>query len=96
MRNRESLENCKFVIGNSSSGFIEAPYFSKRVINIGERQKGRELSPNITSISTNLKSIKSAIDKAINKKIKFKQHLKLHGSGKSTQKVLSRIKNFLK
>ena len=92
----KSLENCKFVIGNSSSGFIEAPYFSKRVINIGERQKGRELSPNITSISTNLKSIKSAIDKAVNKKIKFKQHLKLHGSGKSTQKVLSRIKNFLK
>lgn len=36
-----ALKYCKFVIGNSSSGLIEAPSFGIPTINIGDRQKGR-------------------------------------------------------
>ena len=36
-----------FVIGNSSSGIIEAASFQKPVINIGSRQKGRLQSGNV-------------------------------------------------
>ena len=35
------------VIGNSSSGIIEAPKFKLPVINIGNRQKGRVMMKNI-------------------------------------------------
>jgi UDP-hydrolysing UDP-N-acetyl-D-glucosamine 2-epimerase len=35
------LPYCKFMIGNSSSGIIEAPFFKIPTINIGDRQKGR-------------------------------------------------------
>ena len=36
-----ALKYCRIVIGNSSSGIIEAPSFGKPIINIGDRQKGR-------------------------------------------------------
>lgn len=35
------MRHCKAVIGNSSSGIIEAPFLSKKSLNIGDRQKGR-------------------------------------------------------
>lgn len=36
-----TMKYCSAVIGNSSSGIIEAPVFSKPTVNIGDRQKGR-------------------------------------------------------
>ncbi|MBA3604182.1 MAG: UDP-N-acetylglucosamine 2-epimerase (hydrolyzing) [Parachlamydiaceae bacterium] len=41
------LSLCDFVLGNSSSGIIEAASFRKYVINIGDRQKGREAGANV-------------------------------------------------
>ena len=35
------LKNCEFIIGNSSSGIIEAIYFGVKTINIGTRQNNR-------------------------------------------------------
>ena len=35
------LENADFIIGNSSSGIMEAPYFKIPAINIGDRQNNR-------------------------------------------------------
>ena len=35
------LKNCLFLIGNSSSGIIEAPYFRTPFINVGKRQNNR-------------------------------------------------------
>ena len=35
------IPHCKFVVGNSSSGIVEVPYFKIPTINIGDRQKGR-------------------------------------------------------
>ena len=36
-----AIDNCLFVIGNSSSGVIEVPYFDKFTVNVGQRQSGR-------------------------------------------------------
>ena len=35
------LKNCRFLIGNSSSGIVEAASFSVPVINLGTRQEGK-------------------------------------------------------
>ena len=35
------LENCEFIIGNSSSAIMEAPYFNIPSINLGDRQLNR-------------------------------------------------------
>ena len=51
------------VIGNSSSGLLEAPSFKIGTINIGDRQKGRLKSKSVIDCEPTSKSIKSAIKK---------------------------------
>lgn len=46
-----AVDNALFVIGNSSSGIIEIPYFQKYSINIGERQAGRNAPASVISVS---------------------------------------------
>ena len=36
-----AMRYCEAVVGNSSSGVVEAPSFQKPTVNIGDRQKGR-------------------------------------------------------
>ena len=44
------LKNCGILVGNSSSGIIEASCFSIPVINIGIRQKGRESDKKVIEV----------------------------------------------
>ncbi len=41
------MKHCSFLLGNTSSGIIEAASFKKFVINIGARQKGRQKGNNV-------------------------------------------------
>jgi GDP/UDP-N,N'-diacetylbacillosamine 2-epimerase (hydrolysing) len=43
------MRYCKLLIGNTSSGIIEAASFGKYVINVGDRQKGRAQSDNVVN-----------------------------------------------
>lgn len=56
---------CDVVIGNSSSGIIEAPSFYKPVVNIGSRQNRRIKAKCIIDCKTDKKSIVSSIKKAL-------------------------------
>jgi len=84
------LQNCGVLVGNSSSGIIEAGYFKIPVINIGIRQKNREKSSNVIDVekitSVNIqKSILQAL------KIKEKNLLtkdNIYGNGKASQKII--------
>lgn len=51
------------IVGNSSSGFIEAPYLKIPTVNIGSRQDGRPFSYNIVNTDNKKKSILKAINK---------------------------------
>ncbi len=42
------MEKCQLVMGNSSSGIVEAPRVGTRTLNIGDRQHGRGYSPTVT------------------------------------------------
>jgi len=53
------------MLGNSSSGIIEAASFGTPVINIGDRQHGRERNANVTDVSIDLGAIHVAIDSAL-------------------------------
>lgn len=55
----------KLLIGNTSSGIIEAASFGKYVVNVGDRQKGRMQSDNIINTTFNHQDIIGAVDKAI-------------------------------
>ena len=69
-----AMKHCQLVLGNSSSGMMEAPSFNKPTVNIGDRQKGR-LKPNsVIDCLPNRDSILKAIDKALNMDLKGTVH----------------------
>lgn len=61
------MSKSKFIIGNSSSGIIEASTYKKPVINIGNRQAGRLKTKNIVDCDYNLYSLRRAYNKIKNK-----------------------------
>lgn len=60
------LKNAICLIGNSSSGIIEAPSLGAYTINIGDRQKGREFGNSIINVKCNKEEIVRGINKIIN------------------------------
>ena len=91
------------MIGNSSSGFFEAPLLKTPTINIGDRQKGRIMMDSIINCNENYKSIIQSIKKCTSKKFleKINNMSSPYGKGNSSKKILEkikkiRIKNILK
>jgi UDP-N-acetylglucosamine 2-epimerase (hydrolysing) len=60
------LKNSSFMIGNSSAGLREAPYYGIPSVNIGTRQNNRALNDDIINCSYDKSQIKQAIQKARN------------------------------
>lgn len=56
-----AMKHCVFLLGNTSSGIIEAASFKKYVINLGNRQEGRACSDNIYHTRIDRESILAAI-----------------------------------
>ena len=62
------LKYCDGVVGNSSSGIIEAPSLKTWTINIGSRQKGRVRAPSVFDVKTNKKEIINKLNFLLNEK----------------------------
>ena len=77
------------MIGNSSSGIVEAPSFKLPVVNIGTRQEGRERANNIIDADYDKEEIKKAIKKALSPefKEKVKKCKNPYGDGKTGERV---------
>ncbi|MXO63111.1 UDP-N-acetylglucosamine 2-epimerase [Qipengyuania oceanensis] len=59
------MRNARFLIGNSSSGIVEAATLETAVVNIGDRQAGRLRGPNVFDAELEPASIDRAIDAAM-------------------------------
>jgi UDP-hydrolysing UDP-N-acetyl-D-glucosamine 2-epimerase len=70
MRYLSTMNVVDLVLGNSSSGIIEAPALRKPTVNIGERQRGRLRSKSVVDCNTSTSSIVSAIQKALSPEFK--------------------------
>lgn len=55
-----AMAHCAVLLGNSSSGIIEAASFGKYVVDVGDRQKGRATSENVISTAFRANDIVSA------------------------------------
>ncbi|RUM49232.1 MAG: UDP-N-acetylglucosamine 2-epimerase (hydrolyzing) [Hydrogenothermus sp.] len=84
------------VVGNSSSGIIEAPSFKVATINIGSRQEGREKAKSVIDTSPDYKSIKKALKLALSKEFKlFLKDVRNPYEGQNTsEKIKETLKNF--
>ena len=79
------------IIGNSSSGIMEAPFLHIPSINIGTRQEGRGKTESIMNVKYDKHEIKMAINKTLTDK-KFLNSIKNqnneHGNGTSSKKII--------
>ena len=78
------LKNSKFIIGNSSSGIMGAPYYGVTTINIGTRQSNRLKTKLIKNIPFKEKKIIKTINQVKSRKITKR---KFFGEGNSAKKI---------
>ena len=64
VRYLSALQFCAAVVGNSSSGIIEAPSFHIPTVNIGNRQQGRLCADTVINCGYEAEEIRQAVDKA--------------------------------
>ncbi|WP_330927289.1 UDP-N-acetylglucosamine 2-epimerase [Candidatus Sororendozoicomonas aggregata] len=84
------LKNASFIIGNSSAGIREAPYYGVPTINIGNRQQGRAVIKSIFKSSNDKDVILDKIYSAVSiGKLPCNNYF---GEGNSTDKFISVIK----
>lgn len=60
-----TLQFCKAVVGNSSSGIIEVPSFGIPTVNVGDRQKGRTRAGSVIDCGNSVYEIEEALQKAL-------------------------------
>jgi len=95
MRYLSLLKYAALMVGNSSSGLIEAPSFGLPVVNLGDRQRGRLRGRNVIDVPRlNKKSLEQAIDKALS--TSFRNSLKRmrnpYGKGNASGKIVDKLK----
>jgi UDP-N-acetylglucosamine 2-epimerase len=87
------MKHCQIVLGNSSSGLIEAPSFKMPTVNIGDRQKGRLLADSVISCDANSESIIKAIELGLSNEfqVKLESTINPYGEGNPSQQIVSTI-----
>jgi GDP/UDP-N,N'-diacetylbacillosamine 2-epimerase (hydrolysing) len=91
-----ALQFVDAVVGNSSSGLLEAPSFNIATIDIGDRQKGRIKADSVISCLPTQESIGSAFDKAYSEGFQniVNNTKNPYGNGGASKAVVDIIKNF--
>ncbi len=84
------MKHADIMVGNSSSGIIEAATFGTPVINVGQRQQHRERNANVTDVAVESQAIVQAVQKAL-------QHGRLsegniYGDGMAGKRIVDLLK----
>jgi len=84
------------IVGNSSSGISEAPFFRVGTVNIGDRQQNRATVSGIINCKVSQSSIVKSINKILNKKFNKKKsnELKIFGTGHTSKKITKKLLSF--
>lgn len=81
------------VLGNSSSGIVEAPFMGIPVVNIGDRQKGRHLCKNVIQCGRTFEDIKNAVNKMQSQPLVVDTY---YGDGHASEIIIKKLKEWLK
>ena len=89
------LHEVDVLVGNSSSGIIEAPAVNTLSINVGGRQDGRELASSVTQCGYDTQGIKISIQKAL--QTSFNMPIRQHPYYKqgTTNSIMSALGEFI-
>ena len=89
------MQQADLVIGNSSSGLIEAPAMGVPTVNIGPRQDGRLRAESVVDCENTVEDISRALSRGLSEGMKdkaAKQYLP-YGSGNATAAILVELKS---
>ena len=91
LRYLSAMKYATAVVGNSSSGIIEAPSFKIPTVNIGDRQRGRARVDSIIDCESTTLGITEAIQKAVSPEFKesWESIENIYGDGHTTEKIVS-------
>lgn len=95
LRYLSALQFVDAVVGNTSSGIVEAPSFKIGTINIGSRQKGRVQASSVINSTNDKQSIKNAINQLYSDEFKsqLQSVVNPYGKGDSSYKTKEVLKN---
>jgi GDP/UDP-N,N'-diacetylbacillosamine 2-epimerase (hydrolysing) len=84
------LKHCQAIVGNSSSGLLEAPTFGIPAVNIGRRQANRVQGTNVINANFVVSECIQAIEKAISPEFReaIKDCINPYGDGRSSKRSL--------
>lgn len=97
LRYLSALRYCEMVIGNSSSGIVEAPSFQIPTVNIGDRQLGRARGVSVIDCGNSVEDIVMAVDRAKTMKDKNEVTGLINPYEKegTSQNIVAKIREFL-
>jgi len=83
------------IVGNSSSGIMEAPTFGTPCVNIGRRQNGRPQACNVISTGYSRNKITAAIREATSAEFRnqVKNAVNPYGDGQASKRIVEVLKN---
>ncbi len=89
------LKLASVMVGNSSSGIIEAPSFKLPVVNIGTRQKGRVRSKNVIDVGAEPDSIRVGLMKGLSPEFRLRLEglINPYGDGRASERILSTLRS---
>jgi len=84
------------ILGNSSSGILEAPSLKVGSINIGTRQLGRVQSESVINCAINKEHIKSSIDKLYSREFQLvlDNCTSPYGEGGASNKIIKMLREY--
>lgn len=94
LRYLSALQYIDAMVGNSSSGLIEAPTFKVATINIGDRQKGRIMADSVINCSSDIVSMRNALAKLYSSEFNkvLSNVCNPYGNGGASKKIKDAIK----
>lgn len=95
IRYLSAMQHCDVVIGNSSSGIVEAPALKKVTVNIGSRQDGRLRASSIIDCAEKEEAIASAIELALSSRMQaVAAHTEsLYGDADASRRIVAFLKH---
>lgn len=96
LRYLSALQYVDAVVGNTSSGIVEAPSFKIATVNIGDRQKGRIQAESVLNCKADKKDVLKAIETIYTSRFqtKLQEVENPYGKGNASERTVEVLKNF--
>lgn len=89
------LRRAVAMVGNSSSGIIEAPSFGQPVVNVGTRQQGRVRAANVVDVGNRREEIAAGIERAASPAFRatLAELENPYGDGRASERIVARLRD---